>query len=84
MRRFRHHHPPLVKGWTDAKIVRHSAEHIVLQLGPGSRELRNRRFRSNLIVGYSDLDDDASHDEYPAAARIGLEEVWTLLAVKLV
>jgi D-serine deaminase-like pyridoxal phosphate-dependent protein len=71
-------HPPLIKDWSDAKVVRQSAEHIVLELGPNSRELRIRD-QVELIVGYSDL-TTMLHDEYLCFAGDRVEAVWPITA----
>ena len=72
------HHPPVIRDWDDAKIVRHSAEHLVLELGPASRELRIGD-QVELIVGYSDL-TTMLHDEYLCFRDDRLETVWPILA----
>ena len=71
-------HPPVVKDWHDAKVVMQSAEHIVLQLGPASRELRIGD-QVELIVGYADL-TTMLHDEYFCFRDNRLESVWPILA----
>ena len=71
-------HPPLVKDWDDATVVMHSAEHIVLQLGPASRELRIGD-QVELIVGCSDL-TTMLHDDYVCCREDRVEAVWPILA----
>ncbi len=72
------HHPPVIKDWDDARIVRQSAEHIVLELGPSSRELRIGD-QVELIVGYSDL-TTMLHDEFLCFRGDRLEEIWPITA----
>lgn len=71
-------HPPVVKDWRDANVTRHSAEHIVLELGPASRELRIGD-QVELIVGCSDL-TTMLHDEYVCCREDRVEAVWPVLA----
>ena len=71
-------HPPTVKDWDDAKVVMHSAEHIVLRLGPVSRELRIGD-QVELIVGCSDL-TTVLHDEYICCRKNQVEDVWPISA----
>lgn len=72
------HLPPQVHAWDDAKIVRQNAEHIVLELGPNSRELRIGD-QVELIVGYSDL-TTMLHDEYLCFRSDCVEAVWPITA----
>jgi len=72
------HHPPLVKGWSDASIVRQCAEHLVLELGTDSRELRIGD-QVELIVGHSDL-TTMLHDNFFCFRDDRLEAVWPILA----
>lgn len=71
-------HPPLVKDHPDAKIVMHSAEHMVLELGPNSRGLHIGD-RVELIVGYADFTVPL-HDEFYCFRGDRLEEVWPITA----
>lgn len=71
-------YPPLVKDWDDAKIVRHSAEHIVMDLGPASRELRIGD-QVELVVGYSDL-TTMLHENYYCFRGDRLQNVWPIAA----
>jgi D-serine deaminase-like pyridoxal phosphate-dependent protein len=72
------HHPPQVKGWDDATIVRHSAEHLVLELGPDSREMRIGD-HVELIVGYSDF-TTMLHENYYCFRGDRLENIWPIAA----
>ena len=72
------YHPPLVREWDDAKIVNQSAEHIVLELGPVSRELRIGD-QVEVIVGYSDL-TTMLHEQFFCFRDDRLETVWPILA----
>lgn len=71
-------HPPLVKDWDDAKVVMHSAEHIVLRLGSASRELRIGD-QVELVVGCSDL-TTMLHDEYICCRGDWVDSVWPISA----
>lgn len=71
-------YPPLVKDWDDAKVVMHSAEHIVLELGPQSRELKIGD-QVELIVGYSDF-TTMLHEEYLCFREDRVAEVWPITA----
>lgn len=71
-------HPPLVKDWDDAKIVRHSAEHIVLELGPNSRELRIDD-QVELIVGYADY-TTILHEIVFCFRGDQLQDIWPIVA----
>ena len=55
-------HSPVVKDWADARLGTQNAEHLVLNLGPSSRELRIGD-QVELIVGYSGF-TTMLHDEY--------------------
>lgn len=72
------HHPPSVHGWGDARIVRQSAEHMILELGPESRELRIGD-QVELVVGYSDL-TTMLHDEYLCLRNDRVESIWPISA----
>jgi D-serine deaminase-like pyridoxal phosphate-dependent protein len=71
-------HPPIVKNWDDAKVIIHCAEHIVLKLGPSSRELRIGD-QVELIVGYADL-TCLMYDEFLGFRNDRLEVIWPILA----
>jgi D-serine deaminase-like pyridoxal phosphate-dependent protein len=71
-------HPPLVKGFPDARVVMHSAEHIVLELGPDSRDLRIGDM-VELIVGYADF-TTLLHNEFHCFRGDRLEAVWPIVA----
>jgi len=68
--------PPTVKDWHDAKVVMHDAEHIVLELGPGSRELRIGD-PVELIVGYATL-TTMLHNEILGFRNNQLEQIWPI------
>jgi 3-hydroxy-D-aspartate aldolase len=70
--------PPVVKDLDDARVTRHSAEHIVLELGPNSRELRIGD-RVQLVVGYADL-TTMLHEDYYCFRNDRLEAVWPITA----
>ena len=69
-------HAPIVKDWPDAKIVMHSAEHLVLELGSESRELKIGD-QVELIVGYSDL-TTMLHDQFLCFREDRLESIWPI------
>ena len=71
-------HPPLVKGFPDAGVVMHSAEHIVLELGPESRKLKIGD-QVELIVGYADF-TTLLHDEFFCFRGDRLEAIWPIAA----
>ena len=71
-------HLPIIKDWNDASPVLHNAEHLVLKLGPSSRELRIGD-RVELIVGYSGF-TTMLHDEYLCFRNDRLETIWPILA----
>lgn len=71
-------HPPTVKDWHDANVVMHDAEHIVLELGPVSRELRIGD-QVELIVGYAGQ-TTTLHDELLGFRNDRLEQIWPILA----
>ena len=71
-------HSPIVKNWSDAKVVMHSAEHIVLELGPASRVLRIGD-QVELIVGYADF-TTMLHDQFLCFREDRLESIWPILA----
>ncbi len=70
-------HPPLVKGHPDSKVTMHSAEHIVVELGPESRNLRIGDW-VELIVGYADF-TTLLHDEYLCFRGNRLEAIWPVV-----
>jgi D-serine deaminase-like pyridoxal phosphate-dependent protein len=67
-------HPPLVKDYPDAKVIMHSAEHIVLELGLESRDLKIGD-QVELIVGYADF-TTLLHGEFLCFRRNHLEAIW--------
>ena len=71
-------HSPVVKDWADAILVTQNAEHLVLKLGPSSRELRIGD-RVELIVGDSGF-TTMLHDEYLCFRNDRLETIWSVLA----
>jgi len=71
-------HPPLVNGRPDARVVMHNAEHIVLELGPESRDLRIGDL-VELIVGYADF-TTVLHDEFLCFRGDRLEAIWSIAA----
>ena len=71
-------HPPLVKGFPDAKVTMHSAEHIVLELGPESRNLKIED-QVELIAGYADFTTPL-HDEFLCFRGHRLEAIWPIAA----
>jgi D-serine deaminase-like pyridoxal phosphate-dependent protein len=70
---------PTVKNWSDAKVVMHNAEHIALELGSSSRELRIGD-QVELIVGYSGL-NTMLHDEYLCFRNDRLETTWPIISL---
>eukprot|EP00456_Euglypha_rotunda_P012380 TRINITY_DN134_c0_g1_i2.p1 TRINITY_DN134_c0_g1~~TRINITY_DN134_c0_g1_i2.p1 ORF type:complete len:387 (-),score=79.10 TRINITY_DN134_c0_g1_i2:729-1889(-) len=71
-------HPPLVKGFPDAQVIMHNAEHIGLELGPESRNLRIGDL-VELIVGYADF-TSFLHDEFFCFRGDRLEAIWPIEA----
>ena len=71
-------HTPIVKDWSDASLVMQNAEHLVLKLGPSSRELRIGD-PVELIVGYSGF-TTILYDEYLCFRDDRLETIWPILA----
>jgi len=71
-------HPPLVKGFPDARVTLHHAEHIVLELGPESRSLKIGDL-VELIVGYADF-TTLLHDEFLGFRGDRLETLWPIAA----
>ena len=71
------YHPPVVKDWDDAKVIRHDADHIVLELGPASRELRIGD-QVELFVGFADL-TTVLHDQFFGFRNDQLEVIWHTL-----
>lgn len=70
-------HPPLVKDFSDARVVMHSAEHIVLELGPESQNLRIGD-HVELIVGYADFTTPL-HDEFLCFRGDRLVAIWPIV-----
>jgi D-serine deaminase-like pyridoxal phosphate-dependent protein len=70
-------HPPLVKDYTDARVTMHSAEHIVLELGPESRNLKIGD-QIELIVGYADF-TTLLHEEFLCFRGNRLEAIWPVV-----
>lgn len=70
-------HPPLVKGYPDARVVMHNAEHIALELGPESRDLRIGDL-VELVVGYADFTTPL-HDEFLCFRGDRLEAIWPIV-----
>lgn len=68
---------PLVKGLEDAEVVRMSAEHCELKLGPESRNLQIGD-KVELIVGYADF-TTVLHDRFYGFRNERLELVWPIL-----
>jgi D-serine deaminase-like pyridoxal phosphate-dependent protein len=71
-------HSPLVKGRPDSRVIMHSAEHIVLELGPESRDLKIGDL-VELIVGFADFTTPL-HDEFLCFRGHRLEAVWPIAA----
>ena len=71
-------HTPLVKGYPDANVVMHSAEHIVLELGSESRNLKIGD-QVELIVGYADFTTPL-HNEFLCFRGDRLESIWPIAA----
>ncbi len=71
-------HTPLVKGYPDARVVMHSAEHIVLDLGSESRNLKIGD-QVELIVGYADFTTPL-HNEFLCFRGDRLEAIWPITA----
>ena len=69
-------HPPLVKDFPDAQVIMHSAEHIVLELGAASRNLRIGD-HVELIVGYADF-TTLLHDEFLCFRGDKLTAIWPI------
>ena len=70
-------HMPVVKGWPDAEVVRLSAEHCELRLGPQSQDLRIGD-KVELFVGYADF-TTVLHDQFYGFRGDRLEVVWPIL-----
>jgi len=71
-------HSPVVKGMNDARVIMHSAEHIVLELGPESRNLKIGD-QVELIAGYADFTTPL-HDEFLCFRGDRLEAIWPIAA----
>ena len=71
-------HSSFIKGWSDASLIMQHAEHLVLKLGPSSRELRIGD-RVELIVGDPGF-TTMLHDEYLCFRTDRLETIWPVLA----
>uniref|UniRef100_A0A7C4LM19 DSD1 family PLP-dependent enzyme n=1 Tax=Schlesneria paludicola TaxID=360056 RepID=A0A7C4LM19_9PLAN len=69
---------PLVKDHPEARVQSLSAEHAVLQLGPGAQDLRIGD-QVELIVGYADFTTPL-HDEFYCFRGDRLEAVWPIWA----
>jgi D-serine deaminase-like pyridoxal phosphate-dependent protein len=68
---------PIVKHAPDAEVVRLSAEHCELKLGPESRNLRIGD-KVELVVGYADF-TTVLHDEFYGFRNDRLETIWPIL-----
>ena len=68
---------PLVVGHEDAEVVRLSAEHCQLKLGPKSQNLKIGD-KVELVVGYGDF-TTVLHDEFYGFRNDRLEVVWPIL-----
>ncbi|MBS0206508.1 MAG: DSD1 family PLP-dependent enzyme [Planctomycetes bacterium] len=71
-------HVPLVKQFPDARVIMHSAEHIVLELGPESRNLKIGD-QVELIVGYADFTVPL-HNEFLCFRDDRLDAIWPIVA----
>ncbi len=74
------HHPdfhlPVVKNHADAEVVRVSAEHCELKLGPDSQDLKIGD-KVELVPGYSDF-TTVMHDAFHGIRDDRLEVVWPI------
>lgn len=70
-------HMPVLKEYPDAKVVRLSAEHCELQLGPESRNLKIGD-KVELVVGYADF-TTVLHDNFYGFRNERLEVIWPIL-----
>ncbi len=70
-------HMPVVAGEPDAEVVRLSAEHCELKLGPESQRLKIGD-KVELVVGYGDF-TTVLHDEFFGFRNNQLETVWPIL-----
>lgn len=68
---------PLVAGHEDAEVVRLSAEHCQLKLGPKSQNLKIGD-KVELVVGYGDF-TTVLHDDFYGFRNDRLEVVWPIL-----
>jgi D-serine deaminase-like pyridoxal phosphate-dependent protein len=69
-------HPPLVKGHPDSRVVMHNAEHITLELGPESLNLRIGD-PVELLVGYADY-TTMLHDDFCCFRGDRLQAIWPI------
>ncbi|MAT15108.1 MAG: alanine racemase [Planctomyces sp.] len=67
---------PVPKDYADAKVVRMSAEHCELELGPKSQELRIGD-KVELIVGYADFTTPL-HDNFIACRKGKVEAIFPI------
>ena len=70
-------HPPIVKEFPDARVIMHNAEHIGVELGPASRDLKIGD-QVELIVGYADF-TAFLHDEFFCFRGDQLEAIWPIV-----
>ncbi len=68
---------PIAKDWSDASLAMQTAEHLVLKLGPTSRELKIGD-QVELIVGDSGF-TTLLHDEYLCFRNDRLETIWPII-----
>lgn len=71
-------HMPVVKGHPDAELLKLSAEHGILRLGPQSRDLKIGD-KIEVVVGYADL-TTVLHDHFYAFRNNRLEAIWPIIA----
>ena len=71
-------HPPLVKQFPDAKVIAHNSEHITLELGPNSRNLKIGD-QIELIVGYADYTVQL-YNEFLVFRGDRLDAIWPIEA----
>lgn len=69
-------HIPLVAGYPDAQVIRMSAEHSEIRLGPQSQDLKIGD-KLELIVGYGDF-TTVLHDEFFGLRNDRVEVVWPI------
>lgn len=70
--------PLSVKHWNDAKVAMHCAENMVLQLGPGSRELKIGD-QVEFVVNDALL-TTMLHEEYVCVRDDRVEDIWPISA----